>query len=155
MAIRVYKPTSPGRRSMSVSTFEEITKKKPEKSLIEPLKKHAVHLGEPVGVLRAVALHGEEEVVGMPARGDAEPALAQVGHHALDFAPAFGLRVAHGDADDVVARARGPTEHLDAQRHTELALGDRGRIDAGERLGQRLEERGRRRLRHDLLVIPS
>ena len=41
MAVRIYKPTSPGRRSMSVSTFEEITKKKPEKSLIEPLKKHA------------------------------------------------------------------------------------------------------------------
>lgn len=41
MAIRKYKPTSPGRRSMSVSTFEEITKKRPEKSLIEPLKKHA------------------------------------------------------------------------------------------------------------------
>ena len=41
MAIRIYKPTSPGRRSMSVSTFEEITKTKPEKSLIEPLKKHA------------------------------------------------------------------------------------------------------------------
>jgi large subunit ribosomal protein L2 len=41
MPIRKYKPTSPARRSMSVSTFEEITKKKPEKSLIEPLKKHA------------------------------------------------------------------------------------------------------------------
>lgn len=41
MPIRKYKPTSPGRRSMSVSTFEEITKKKPEKRLIEPLKKHA------------------------------------------------------------------------------------------------------------------
>jgi large subunit ribosomal protein L2 len=41
MPIRKYKPTSPARRSMSVSTFEEITKKKPEKSLVEPLKKHA------------------------------------------------------------------------------------------------------------------
>src|ERR671924_1057829 len=41
MAIRKYKPTSPGRRSMSVSTFEEITKTEPEKRLIEPLKKHA------------------------------------------------------------------------------------------------------------------
>ena len=33
MAIKKYKPTTPGRRSMTVSTFEEITKKKPEKSL--------------------------------------------------------------------------------------------------------------------------
>jgi large subunit ribosomal protein L2 len=41
MPVRKYKPTSPARRSMSVSTFEEITKKRPEKSLIEPLKKHA------------------------------------------------------------------------------------------------------------------
>jgi large subunit ribosomal protein L2 len=39
MAVRKYKPTSPGRRSMSVSTFEEITKKEPEKSLIEPLRR--------------------------------------------------------------------------------------------------------------------
>jgi|SRR5690554_1906291 len=33
MAIKKYKPTTPGRRSMTVSTFEEITKKEPEKSL--------------------------------------------------------------------------------------------------------------------------
>src|SRR5213595_4041726 len=39
MPIRRYKPTSPGRRSMSVSTFEEVTKKKPEKSLLEPVTK--------------------------------------------------------------------------------------------------------------------
>ena len=38
MPVRTYKPTTPGRRGMSVSTFEEITKKKPEKSLTEPLK---------------------------------------------------------------------------------------------------------------------
>lgn len=35
MAIKQFKPTSPGRRSMTVLTFEEITKKKPESSLIE------------------------------------------------------------------------------------------------------------------------
>jgi len=39
MPVRKYKPTSPGRRFMSVSTFEEITKSEPEKSLLEPLKK--------------------------------------------------------------------------------------------------------------------
>src|SRR5205823_4465217 len=38
MALRRYKPTSPGRRFMTVSTFEEITKTKPEKSLLEPVK---------------------------------------------------------------------------------------------------------------------
>ena len=41
MAIRNYKPTSPARRFMSVLTFEEVTKKTPEKSLTQYLKKHA------------------------------------------------------------------------------------------------------------------
>ncbi len=41
MPIKVYKPTTPGRRNMSVLTYEEITKNEPEKSLIEPLKKDA------------------------------------------------------------------------------------------------------------------
>lgn len=39
MAIRKYKPTSPGRRGMSVSTFEELTTDQPERSLLRPLKK--------------------------------------------------------------------------------------------------------------------
>lgn len=39
MPIRRYKPTSAGRRNMSVSTFEEITKKKPEPSLLAPIRK--------------------------------------------------------------------------------------------------------------------
>ena len=41
MAIRVYKPTSPARRFMSVLTFEEVTKTQPERSLVESLKKNA------------------------------------------------------------------------------------------------------------------
>ena len=41
MAIRVYKPTSPARRFMSVLTYEEITTNKPEKSLLECKKKNA------------------------------------------------------------------------------------------------------------------
>jgi large subunit ribosomal protein L2 len=39
MAVKNFKPTTPGRRFMTVSTFEEITKGKPEKSLLAPLKK--------------------------------------------------------------------------------------------------------------------
>ncbi len=38
MAIKTYKPTSPGRRKMSTVTFAEITRSKGEKSLIVPLK---------------------------------------------------------------------------------------------------------------------
>ncbi len=41
MGLKVYRPTSPGRRGMSGSTFEEITKGKPEKSLLLPLKRKA------------------------------------------------------------------------------------------------------------------
>jgi large subunit ribosomal protein L2 len=41
MPIRRYKPTSPGRRGMTVSTFEEITATEPERSLIEILPKHS------------------------------------------------------------------------------------------------------------------
>lgn len=41
MALKVYKPTSPGRRGMIGSSFEEITKSKPEKSLLLPLKRKA------------------------------------------------------------------------------------------------------------------
>jgi large subunit ribosomal protein L2 len=39
MAIKQFKPTSPGRRGMSGFTFDEITKKKPEKSLLATRKK--------------------------------------------------------------------------------------------------------------------
>lgn len=38
MGIKKYNPTSPGRRGMTVSTFEEITKSEPEKTLLAPLK---------------------------------------------------------------------------------------------------------------------
>jgi large subunit ribosomal protein L2 len=39
MAVRRYKPTSAGRRFMSVSDFKEITKDEPEKTLLAPLSK--------------------------------------------------------------------------------------------------------------------
>src|SRR5262247_3884378 len=39
MAIRSYKPTSPGRRFQTVSTFEEITSTTPERSLLGTIKK--------------------------------------------------------------------------------------------------------------------
>ncbi len=41
MALKIYRPTSPGRRAMTGSSFDEITKTKPEKSLLVPLKKKA------------------------------------------------------------------------------------------------------------------
>ena len=41
MGIKKYNPTTPGLRGMTVSTFEEITSDKPEKSLTVTLKKHS------------------------------------------------------------------------------------------------------------------
>ena len=39
MAIRRYKPTTPGRRGSSVADFVEVTRSEPEKSLLRPLSK--------------------------------------------------------------------------------------------------------------------
>lgn len=41
MAIKIYKPTTPSRRGMTGSTFEEITRSQPERSLLVPLNKKA------------------------------------------------------------------------------------------------------------------
>jgi large subunit ribosomal protein L2 len=41
MAVRKYKPTTPGRRGMSGSDYGELTKTTPEKSLTRPMKKQA------------------------------------------------------------------------------------------------------------------
>jgi len=40
-AIKVYKPTTNGRRNMTALTYEEVTTSTPEKTLLEPLKKHS------------------------------------------------------------------------------------------------------------------
>lgn len=40
MAVKKYKPTTPGQRGMSTYTFEEITRSKPEKSLTSALRRH-------------------------------------------------------------------------------------------------------------------
>lgn len=41
MAIKTYRPTSPGRRGMTVSTFEDVTHTEPERSLLRPLRKRS------------------------------------------------------------------------------------------------------------------
>jgi large subunit ribosomal protein L2 len=41
MGIKIYKPTSAGRRNMTTATFEEVTKHEPEKSLLVSLKRQA------------------------------------------------------------------------------------------------------------------
>ncbi len=41
MAVKTFKPTSPGRRFVTISSFEEITTDKPEKSLLQPMNSKA------------------------------------------------------------------------------------------------------------------
>ena len=55
MAIRKYKPTTPGRRGSSGSTFDEITRSTPEKSLIRPLHGHGGQTQEGSCALRVAA----------------------------------------------------------------------------------------------------
>ena len=42
MAIKKYKPTTPGRRGMTVTDYSQLSKVEPERSLLEPMKKAAV-----------------------------------------------------------------------------------------------------------------
>ena len=41
MAIKFYKPTTPGRRNMTTMDYSELSKVAPERSLLEPIKKNA------------------------------------------------------------------------------------------------------------------
>ncbi|MEG0833442.1 MAG: 50S ribosomal protein L2, partial [Oscillospiraceae bacterium] len=41
MAIKKYKPTTPGRRGMTVTDYSQLSKGGPEKSLLEPIKKNS------------------------------------------------------------------------------------------------------------------
>ena len=41
MAIKHYKPTTPGRRGMTVTDYSVLSKVEPERSLLEPMKKHS------------------------------------------------------------------------------------------------------------------
>jgi len=41
MAIKLYKPTTPGRRNMSVTDYSDLSRVEPERSLLAPLKKNA------------------------------------------------------------------------------------------------------------------
>ncbi len=41
MAIKIYRPTSAGRRGMTVSSYKDVTRTEPERSLVAPLRKQA------------------------------------------------------------------------------------------------------------------
>jgi len=57
MAVKKYKPVTPGTRGMTGHSFEEITKSKPERSLLVELRKrvNGMHFGKnrPVAILKS------------------------------------------------------------------------------------------------------
>ena len=57
MAIKTYKPTSAARRFYTTASFEEVTKKEPEKSLLAPKKRNA---GRKNGLFRVYALSSDQ-----------------------------------------------------------------------------------------------
>ena len=54
MAIRVYKPTTAGRRNASVSDFSELTRSTPEKSLVRKKSKTGAFFSGVPGRMRSV-----------------------------------------------------------------------------------------------------
>ena len=64
MPIRFYKPTSPGRRGASVSDFSEVTKTKPEKSLVERIsRKNEQQISGRTENNRVVNFNGEAKLM--------------------------------------------------------------------------------------------
>src|SRR5262249_38784584 len=93
MAIRRYKPTTPGRRGASGSDFSEITRSKPEKSLVEPLHGHGGRNGHG----RIPARHpgrGHKRAYGVIdfRRADKDGVPAKVAH--LEYDPNRTARIA-------------------------------------------------------------
>ncbi len=80
MAIKVFKPTTNGRRNMSVTDYSELTKTAPEKSLLEPLKKNSGR--NSYG--RITVRHKGLDILGMPTGSSLHPKLiaapAPIGH---------------------------------------------------------------------------
>jgi ribosomal protein L2 len=64
MAVRRYKPTSPGRRFQTVSSFDEITRSEPERSLLRPAKKKQVGAIISGGLLAAAVVAGISAGIG-------------------------------------------------------------------------------------------
>ncbi len=160
MPIKQYRPTSPGRRGMSVSTFEEITKTKPEKSLTVRLKKHSGrnnqgkitvrHRGG--GAKRAYRLIDfKRNKLGVPAKVaaieyDPNRSARIALLHYLDgekryiLAPVglkVGDRVVAGPEADIQAGQRAaPEKHPDRYHHSQRRADTRARRPVGARRGR-------------------
>ena len=73
MGIKTYNPYTPSRRNMTGSDFSEITAKKPEKSLVVSLKKHAGRNNQGKITVRHHAAVPEENTDWLILRGERMP----------------------------------------------------------------------------------
>jgi large subunit ribosomal protein L2 len=92
MAVRKFKPTSAGRRFMTVSDFQEITKSEPEKTLLAPLSKRAgrnVH-GRITTRHRGGGHKRRYRIVDFKRRKDGVPARV----HSIEYDPNRSARIA-------------------------------------------------------------
>jgi large subunit ribosomal protein L2 len=92
MALKKYKPTSPGRRFMAVSSFEEITKTEPEKSLTAPIKKTAAATSTAASppATRAAGHKRRYRIIDFKRRKDGVPAKVA----AIEYDPNRSARIA-------------------------------------------------------------
>src|SRR5437773_1935613 len=127
MGIRRYKPTSAGRRNMSVATFEEITKSKPEKRLLAPLR--SIPLGTQVHNIELELGRGG---VMVRSAGVSAQLMAKEGNSATLRMPSGEMRIVHIDCLATI----GQVGNLD---HQNIRIGKAGRK---RWMGRRPEVRG-------------
>ncbi|MHC4223943.1 MAG: 50S ribosomal protein L2 [Planctomycetota bacterium] len=92
MGLKIYKPTSPGRRGGTGSDFAEITKSKPEKSLLRPLRKTGGrnNLGRMTVRRRGGGHKRMYRVIDFKRRKDGVPAKV----HSIEYDPNRSCRIA-------------------------------------------------------------
>ncbi|MBM3403594.1 MAG: 50S ribosomal protein L2 [Bacteroidetes bacterium] len=92
MALKKFKPTTPGRRFMLISSFEEITATKPEKSLLVPLKKSGGRNNEGKMTMRYLGGGHKQmyRIIDFKREKDSIPAVV----HSIEYDPARTSRIA-------------------------------------------------------------
>ena len=124
MAIRKYKPTTPGRRGSSVADFAEITRSTPEKSLLAPLpKKGGRNVHGRITARHQGGGHKRQYRLIDFKRVDKDGVPAKVAH--IEYDPNRTARIA------LLHYADGEKRYIIAPK--DLKQGDRGGVGAGRR----------------------
>ena len=89
MAIKKYGPTTPGRRGMTVTDYSVLTKVAPERSLLEPMKKHSGRNNTGRITVRHQGDRQKAPISG-PVKGQEVQCVGRTAEHTLPQ-PVFGL----------------------------------------------------------------